>query len=268
MAKRQQIPCFGPQRLKGDFDLPCSTGAIARILRQRGLVRCRKKPCPRERDLSAEKMTWPPFSRLQMDVKDLADLPSYAGWIGSAGFPRYQFTARPVPEGALWLSYSHSNDSTYGLLFADRLLAWFEKHGVCLADLTVQTDIGSEFGGTWNQKSRPPFTRLVEDKWKCRQHRFNPPHGSTCNSDVETVHGILEPEFFELESFSAHFSAFLNQAFTYQLYFNLVRTNSNKNHQTPAQLSQVRLPRSIPKSSTGLPFCYPRPGIRRLRSRS
>jgi transposase-like protein len=33
LEARDAISCFGPQQLKHEFGLPCSTGAIARILR-------------------------------------------------------------------------------------------------------------------------------------------------------------------------------------------------------------------------------------------
>jgi transposase-like protein len=246
LAARQQIPCFGPRRLKTEFQLPCSTGAIARILKQQGLAARRKKKRHPRNDLHIQKMTWSPFGRLQIDVKDLSDLPLYRPRIHQAGFPRYQLTARVVPEGALWLAYSQFNDSTYALLFADRLLAHFQRHGVALDQLTVQTDNGSEFGGDWNRQSLPPFTKLVEQTWKCRQHRFNPPHRSTHNSDVETVHGHMEPEFYDLEPFS-HVPDLLRKAYAYQLWFNLIRTNSNKNYQTPEQLCRARAPTIDPK---------------------
>lgn len=242
LQARDRIPCFGPKRLKDEFQLDCSTGAIGRILKQNGRSRSRKKPRKPARNLTAEKMQWPAFGRLQVDVKDLSDLPSYRPLI-DVGWPRYQFTARLVPEGALWLAFSHVNDSTYALLFADRLLAHFQRCGVNLPQLIVQTDNGSEFGGNWNRRhSLPPFSQLVEQKWNCRQHRFNPPHRSTFNSDVEAVHGIMEPEFYDLERFRGTVSNFLNQAWAYQLYFNLVRKNSHKNNQTPEQLRAARAP--------------------------
>jgi transposase InsO family protein len=135
-----------------------------------------------------------------VDVKDLSDLPGYRELI-PFGLPRYQFTARIVPEGGIWLAFSAVNDSTYALLFGDRLLAHLAACGVKLEELTVQTDNGSEFGGAWNRRRTPPaFTRLVEQKYRCRQHRFNPPHRSTYNSDVEAVHGLMEQEFYQLRT--------------------------------------------------------------------
>jgi hypothetical protein len=184
-----------------------------------------------------------------MDVKDLQDLPGYRELI-PFGLPRFQFTARMVPEGTLWLAFSAVNDSTYALVFADRLLAHLARCGVDLRPLVVQTDHGSEFGGNWNRRhGLPPFTKLVEQKYGCRQHRFNPPHRSTYNSDVEAVHGIMEREFYELERFRGSVSAFLGQAYSYQLYFNLLRRNSAKAGRTPEQLRQARAPTVRPEVS-------------------
>jgi transposase len=247
LQARDAIPCFGPHRLKQEFDLPCSTGAIGRILRQHGRSRRRKKPRPPVRSLAAVKMQGPAFSLVQVDVKDLKDLAGYRELI-PFGLPRFQFTARMVPEGTLWLAFSAVNDSTYALLFADRLLAHLARCGVDLSQLVVQTDNGSEFGSNWNRRhGLPAFTRLVEQKYGWRQHRFNPPHRSTYNSDVERVHGIMEPEFYELERFSGSASAFLRQAYSYQLYFNLLRRNSAKRGQTPEQLRPAGAPTVSPQ---------------------
>ena len=173
----------------------------------------------------AEKLSWPAF-----------------------GLLRYQFTARIVPEGGIWLAFSAVNDSTYALLFGDRLLAHLAACGVKLEELTVQTDNGSEFGGAWNRRRTPPaFTRLVEQKYCCRQHRFNPPHRSTYNSDVEAVHGLMEQEFYQLEPFRGDPQSFLNQAWTYQLWFNYLRENSAKGHRSPDQLRAERAPWVHPK---------------------
>ena len=247
VACRNQIPCYGPKRLKKLFNLSCSTGAIARILKHKQLTRSRKKTRKPKNDLTQQKMHWPAFGRLQVDVKDLIDLPPYKPLI-DFGLPRYQFTARIVPEGAIWLAFSAVNDSTYGLLFADRLLAHFKACGVDLPQLTVQTDNGSEFGGNWNRhRALPPFTKLVEQKYGCHRHRFNLPRRSTQNSDVEAVHGIMEPEFYLLERFTGDLQSFLNQAYAFQLYFNLIRENSSKQDKTPDQLRAERAPHIDPK---------------------
>ncbi len=168
LQARDFIPCFGPRRLQREFGFDGSTWAIGRILRQQGRSRRRKKPRPPARSLAQQKMQWRPFGLLQIDVKDLKDLDGYREWI-PFGLPRFQYTARMVPEGTLWLAFSAVNDSTYALLFADRLLAHLQRCGVDLRPLVVQTDNGSEFGITWNRRhGLPPFTKLVEQKYGCR----------------------------------------------------------------------------------------------------
>ena len=109
LAARELIPCFGPLRLKQEFGLPCSRGAIARILPEPGRTRPRKKRRPPARSMAAETIQWPAFGLLQVDVKDLSDLPGYRELI-PFGLPRYQSTARVAPEGVLWPAFSAVND--------------------------------------------------------------------------------------------------------------------------------------------------------------
>ena len=105
------------------------------------------------------------------------------------------------------------------------------RYGVSLRDLVWQTDNGSEFKGD--------FPMALGDS----QHVRIPPAAHTYQSDVETVHRIEEDEFFDLESFSSR-GDFLAKVHTYQLYFNLARTNSHKENQTPWQIIQRLTPRS------------------------
>jgi hypothetical protein len=52
---------------------------------------------------------------------------------------------------------------------------------------------------------------------------------------VETVHRLVEDEFFDLEDFTSR-GDFLVKVHTYQLYFNLARPNSHKENQSPWQI--------------------------------
>ena len=70
-----------------------------------------------------------------------------------------------------------------------------------------------------------------------------PPAAHTFQSDVETVHRSVEDEFFDLESSHSR-RDFLAKAFTYQLYFNLVRPNSHKQNLSPWQIIERLQPRS------------------------
>ena len=93
LQARDAIPCFGPQRLKQEFGLPCSAGAIGRILRQAGRSRRRKTPRPPVHSLARQKIEWRAFGLFEIDVKDLNDLAGYRELI-PFGLPRFQFTAR------------------------------------------------------------------------------------------------------------------------------------------------------------------------------
>ena len=102
------------------------------------------------------------------------------------------------------------------------------------------TDNGSEFiGGHDPQGHRTGFPAALGDS----QHLRIPPAAHTYQSDVETVHRLVEDEFFDLESFTSR-GEFLAKAQTYQLYFNLARPNSHKENQTPWQIIQRLAPRS------------------------
>ena len=57
--------------------------------------------------------------------------------------------------------------------------------------------------------------------------RFIVSAAHTYQSDVETVHHLIEHEFFDLETFTGR-ADFLAKATLYQLCFNLVRPNSHK----------------------------------------
>ena len=60
-------------------------------------------------------------------------------------------------------------------------------------------------------------------------------------SDVETVHNLMELEFYEIENFRNR-SDFMAKATAYQLFFNLFRPNSYKENQTPWQLAKEKKP--------------------------
>src|ERR1700730_3578212 len=75
-----------------------------------------------------------------------------------------------------------------------------------------------------------------------KQHHLRiPPAAHTFQSAVETVHRLVEDEFFDLESFTSR-GDFLAKAFTYQLYFNLVRPNTHKHNLSPWQIFSGSLP--------------------------
>jgi len=84
-------------------------------------------------------------------------------------------------------------------LFIENLLSQLRRFNVDLSQVTIQTDNGSEFIGSWNKKKESNFTEIVEKfgarhaTIKVRAHRWQ--------ADVETMHRLVEDEFFEVEKF-------------------------------------------------------------------
>jgi transposase len=237
---RSLLPTWGQERLQLDFDLPCSPWAIRRILHAHGLIQPRRRKHHRKRDLRAIKATLTPFEKLQADVKELKDIPEYYPAMRQHRLPPFQYTARDVKTGALFLAFAYENTSTNATLFGAYVANHLQAHGVDLAGRIAQTDNGAEFVGSWQAKTPSPFTTLVEDHFQM-EHRRIPPGWKTANSDVETSHGRIEDEFYRIETFS-RLGEFLGKATTYQLYFNFQRKNRWKGRKPPWELLQAERP--------------------------
>lgn len=240
LTLKRRLPTWGAERLKRDFALPCSAKAIARVCRQHQLIRPRRRKHHLKRDLRAIKQQWRLFQQIDMDTKDLFDIPEYWFAMTRFGLPRCQYTARDVVSGLTFLAYAQERSITYATLFADRLLPHLEACGVDPRTVTIQTDNGNEFVGSWQQRGPSGFTRMVENRHNCT-HRTIPPAAHTYQSDVETFHGLIEHELFVIEPFH-HRRDFLDKVTTYQLFFNYARTNSYKQNQTPIQIIRQRDP--------------------------
>jgi len=240
LALRRKLPTFGAARLKREFDLPVSHMAIQRIWRAHGLIHKRRKKYQRKQDLAAVKATWRLFQQISADTKDLCDIPQFWPQAQSLRLPLVEYTAREVRSGLLFWSFAENRSAAASAVFAARIQQHLDRWGVNLRDLAWQTDNGSEFiGGHDRQGRRTGFPAALGDS----QHLRIPPAAHTFQSDVETVHRLVEDEFFDLEIFSSR-AEFLLKAQTYQLYFNLARPNSHKEFQTPWQIIERLAPRS------------------------
>jgi len=240
LALRHKLPTFGAARLKREFDLPVSHMAIQRIWRAHGLIRKRRRKYQRKQDLAAVKATWRLFQQISADTKDLCDIPQFWPQAQSLRLPLVEYTAREVRSGLLFWAFAQKRSAAASAVFAARIQQHLDRWGVNLRDLAWQTDNGSEFiGGHDPQGQRTGFPAALGDS----QHLRIPPAAHTYQSDVETVHRLVEDEFFDLETFASR-GEFLAKAQTYQLYFNLARPNSHKENQTPWQIIERLAPRS------------------------
>ena len=230
---------FSARRLKDEYEIDASEGAIARIIRQHGLSRKqRRKPHRKTADHRAEKLAMAPFTYLQMDTKDLSDIPNYRAYMWQHNLPRYQFTIRDCTTGAQFLSYANEATVTYASITAKRVLKHFEKSGVDLSTVKMTTDNGSEFSGNRLDHSDRGFVHTIETECGIN-HIFNPPRSPNSNPDVESVHNTIEHELYNIESFNG-IDDFKEKVETYQKYYNIGRFNYSKGKRSPLDILEQK----------------------------
>ncbi len=157
-------------------------------------------------------------------MKDLEDIPHFWPQAQRHRLPLVQYTAREVRSGLLFLAFAQRRSATASSVFAARLQRHLARSGIDLRHLVWQTDNGTEFVGGYAPQGQPTGFPAA---WGDSQHVRIPPAAPTYNSDVETVHRLIEDEFFDLERFTSR-REFLAKATIYQLYCNLLRPNSHK----------------------------------------
>jgi len=242
---KTRLRAWSARRLKRDFQLPWSEKALRRVFRDHDLARrYRRRKHETKRRLRGVKKRWRLFQQIDIDTKHLNDIPEY--WVGlkSRRLPRYQYTARDVTTGLLFLGFADELSLAHATLFAERILEHLKACGIRLARTTWQSDNGSEFVGSWQAKEDSAFTQAIEAV-PGQRHRTIPPGQHRFQADVETVHALMETEFFEIEDFRDR-ADLLDKATAYNLWFNLVRRNSGKENRTPWRLVRQKHPKAHP----------------------
>ncbi len=230
VIKLREASGFGAERLKMEFDLSCSSGAIGRILRQKGLTKTRKKKHKTKKDLRDVKKQWKLFGQLSADTKHLQDIPHYWPQMMRMGLPRYQYTVREVVSGITFCGYADDLSKTYMVLLAERVSAHLAWHGVDLAGVEWQTDNGCEFQENKQERGLPATVKALGSN-----HHYIPVKAHTWQSDVETVHRLVEDEFFDRETFRSK-EEFWQKITLYWYWFNIARKNRHKEWKTPLQI--------------------------------
>ena len=237
---RKQFPFMGAQRLQQEHHLPCSHQAVARVLKHYGLTRKRRKKQQRKKSLAHLKRRWTLFGQLSVDTKDLNDIPHYWPQMKALGLPKYQFTAREIRSGMMFLAYANEKSAYNACLFAQCLATHLMACGIDMKELKFQTDNGSEFIGCTRQDgSRDGFEKTLQAFNAI--HKRIPVNAWSYNSDVETVHSTIEWEFFDIENFTS-IKDFHQRIASFLAAYNLVRPNRNKQNLTPWQIVQNEWP--------------------------
>ena len=99
--------------------------------------------------------------------------------------PKYQITARCIRTGALFIGYTHQHSTTSTAIFIYRLLAHLKRYGISPAEITIQTDNGTEFTAPWNSLKKTLFTKVIEVSFTST-HKTIPVGAKTYQSDVES----------------------------------------------------------------------------------
>jgi transposase len=241
VALKAKYKRLGADQIRIIEGLSRSARTMRKIWREEGVSsRKRRKKYRTKQNLREMKRRWDLFQQICEDTKDLGDIPEYYLQMKSLGLPSIQYTARDVTTGFLFMGFAQERSLINSVLFADFVNGALERHEVDLSRTTRQTDHGSEYIGGVTAKEDSAYTRAVE-KVAGQRHQTIPPGAYTYQADVETVHNLVEMEFYELETFTSR-EDFLRKACTYQMAFNLLRPNSYKEGKTPWQLATEKKP--------------------------
>jgi len=234
VSYREKYPTIGSRQIARELSIPYSHVAVHRLLRERGLVKKRRKKWRRKRDLREVKAKLREFEKIQVDVKHLDDIPEFYPAYFRYRLPRYQYTARDVRTGFTFVSYAReigqTNSVNFMIYLADRL----ESLGVRPKECTIQTDNGTEFVAPWNSGKRSACEKWVE--FLFGGHSRIPPGASTYQSDVEAFHRLIEEELYKCEDISSA-GDFWGKSASYVLWFNYFRHNRYKKG-SPAEVWQ------------------------------
>mgnify|MGYP001610655437 FL=1 len=241
---------LGAQQVKILENLPVSSKTIRKIWYEAGVSsRLRRKKHVTKQNLRDIKKQFALFERVCEDTKDLLDIPEYWPQMMDKHLPKVQYTFREISCGVQFLGFAYERSLAHSELFAEYVNEHLKRYGLIVENGIRQTDNGSEYVGSWSAKKPSAYTVKIEAAKLI--HSTIPPGAHRFQSDVETVHNLIEVEFYEIEQFADR-ADFLEKAYTYQLFFNLERPNTYKESKSPWQLAREKCP-DMPKEVLMLP---------------
>ena len=242
---------------EGSTEIP-SAATIYAIWKKNKLLKQHYKKSEKKKDCRAIKQKYLAFEKIQIDVKELTDIPNYLDQslalkqkkdlLRKYGLPMYQYTARDLKTGALFISLAHEHTRHNSSIFADMLLTHLKRFDV--VPRTIQTDNGTEFVNTRDALADTLFKQVVRRNG-ITKHKTIPPGAKTWQSEVETSHWIIEKEFYDYMKFP-NIGNLIKQFRAYQWGFNTLRKNGYRGNITPleslrseANTNYAKLPREI-----------------------
>jgi len=222
-------------------EIPSKSATYA-IWRKYKLLPKHYKKSEKKKDLREIKAKYKAFEKLQMDVKELKDIPNYLDQALALqhkqqstrrGFPMYQYTARDIKTGTLFISLAYEHTRHNAAIFADRVLTHLAKYHI--VPRVIQTDNGTEFVNTRDATDSSSLFIQVVERNEQTEYRRIPPGAKTWQSDVETSHWIIEREFYNAVKAKSDSNMILKLR-AYQWGFNVLRKNSYKHNRTPLEI--------------------------------
>jgi hypothetical protein len=233
---------WGAHRLKMYYELKASENAISRVIRQDPDLRWkRRRKWKRREDLREKKAQMRAFEKMQVDTKDLQDIPEYYTQMMKHKLPKFKYTARDMATGAAFFAFSDENNTTYAGIFGRAVINHLQTYGIKVNEMEIQTDNGVEYIGSVRRKQGMSEFEKVLSEAKSEHTRIPPKH-CTWQSDVERFNGLIEEEFFICETFTSE-EDFTAKAYAYHLLFNYERKNSWREDQTPVQILRSKMPK-------------------------
>src|SRR3989338_8852521 len=250
VALKAEYKRLGADQVKILENLTTSSKTIRKIWRVNGISsRMRRKKHVTKQNLREVKKQFALFERVCEDTKDLDDIPEYWPQMMDKRLPKVQYTFREISCGVQFLGFSEERSLINSELFAEYINEHLKKYGLIVENGIRQTDNGSEYIGSWSAKNPSAYTLAIESAKLI--HGTIPQGAHRFQSEVETVHNLIETEFYEIEQFTDRVD-FMQKAHTYQLFFNLERPNRYKENKSPWQLAKEKRP-DITKEALILP---------------
>lgn len=233
----------GAEQIKVLEPINVSPKTMRKIWREAKIrSRKRRKKYITKNNLREIKKQYALFERVCEDTKDLIDIPEYWTPMTRLRLPKVQYTYREISCGIQFLGFADDRSLTHSTIFANYINYWLDKFKVLPDNSIRQTDNGSEYCGSWQSKSPSGYTLAVESL-PGQTHQTIFPGAHRMQSDVETVHNLIEMDFYEIESDSfKNRLDFMKKAYSYQLFFNLHRPNTYKENKTPWELARQKKP--------------------------
>lgn len=232
---------MGGHNLKHQYDLPVASITACRILERNGKTKLRKRKYKRSKDLHAIKAQYKCFEVLQVDGKQLTDIPNLYPYIVKHGLPIWEITCTCEKSGATFIAYCNGETSLAVCTFVVYVIEHLKRFGIKVRK--IKTDKGS-FAVARRSLLDTNFQKLLKDIYMIK-HQANVHKNQ--NADVERFHGLVEQYYYDVCHITSK-NDFYEQATQKQVWFNFIRKNQGKDYQTVLDIFRKDFPEIDPQA--------------------